>query len=56
MQCWCLLSLLESKTQVKAVNAMLMFAVIVGEQDTSKKVNAVLVIAVIVGEQDTSKR
>ena len=40
----------------KKVNAMLVFAVIVGEQDTSKKVNAMLVFVVIVGKQDTSKR
>ena len=35
---------------------MLVFAAIVGEQDTSKKVNVVLVFAVIVGEQDTNKK
>jgi len=47
--CW------RARHKVK-VNAMLVSAVIVGEQDTSKKVNTMLVFAVIVGEQDTSKK
>jgi len=49
-------SLGNKSSKMVKVNAMLVFAVIVGEQDTCKKVNAVLVFAVIVGEQDTSKR
>ena len=32
----CLLSLLESKTQVKSSKCSVVFAVIVGEQDTKK--------------------
>ncbi len=39
MQCWCLLSLLESKTRVKSSKCRVVFAVIVGEQDTGKAVN-----------------
>ena len=42
------------KKKIK-VNAMLVFAVIVGEQDTRKAVNAMLVFTVIVGEKDTRK-
>ena len=38
----CLLSLLESKTQVKSRKCSVVFAVIVGEQDTGKVVNVVL--------------
>ena len=51
-----MLSLLESKTQVKSSKCSVVFAVIVGEQDTGKSGKCSVVFAVIVGEQDTDKK
>ena len=51
-----MLSLLESKTRIKSSKCRVVFAVIVGEQDTKKSAKCSVVFAVIVGEQDTGKK
>ena len=46
---------MESKTRVKSSKCSVVFAVIVGEQDTKKSGKCSVVFVVIVGEQDTRK-
>ena len=56
MQCWCLLSLLESKTQGKAVNVVLCLLSLLESKTRIKSSKCRVVFAVIVGEQDTDKK